>query len=70
MNNDFVDDPARQCDGKLAWHTKANAKRALKRFRMSYPGQSREHLKPYRCPHCGAFHLGTKPQFSYLKGPR
>ena len=50
----FVDDPARQCAGKRGYRSKGDAKRVAKRVGMTG-------VAAYRCPHCGFFHLGTKP---------
>ena len=52
--NDFVDSPARQCDGKVRFTSKSQAKTAAKR-RGRQGTQS-----PYRCPHCGWWHHRTK----------
>lgn len=59
LRNDFVDDPARQCYGKRPFDSKQEARRAYKRA-QSRPNSDRTpgEVKPYRCPHCGFYHLG------------
>lgn len=52
---------ATQCDGKLRYDTKADAKRAAKRSEQHGCGR----LHVYRCGHCGRFHLGHKPTQAY-----
>lgn len=48
--------PSTQCDGKVAYVDKATAKRAARKteYRLG-------RMRPYRCPHCGAWHIGHKP---------
>lgn len=52
-----VYNPARQCHGKYRFDSKKRAKVEAKRREQI--GQGR--MNPYRCPHCGFFHLGHKP---------
>lgn len=50
-------DPARQCDGKVRYESKAKAKRA-NRINSTKFGDRHGRMAAYRCPHCGWFHLG------------
>lgn len=50
--------PRTQCDGKRPYRDKATAKTVAKRSERSL----RQRLHPYRCPHCGYWHLGHKPR--------
>ena len=68
-HNGFVDDPNKQCYGKKKYLTKAHAKRSLSRLPRSAMVKNRSSLKPYRCPHCGYFHLGTKVPTGLLELP-
>lgn len=43
-----------QCDGKLAYATKGAALREMRHFRRGRP------VQPYRCAHCGRWHLGSE----------
>lgn len=56
--NQYVDLPERQCHGKFKFTSKQRAKRFLKRARTM---NGRGDVMPYTCPHCGYYHLGTKP---------
>ncbi len=53
MAQNFVDDPARQCDGKRRYERKADAKRAIRSAEQSFG-----RMHPYRCPHCSVWHIG------------
>lgn len=44
--------------GKWGYHTRADAKKALRRHRGK--GFDRR-VRPYKCPDCGFFHLGHMP---------
>lgn len=54
--NQHVDDPNRQCIGKLKYPTKAKAKRFIARATI----HNRDRLTVYRCPHCRFFHVGNR----------
>lgn len=58
-SNQYEGDPRSQCAGKLGFRTKAAAKRKIRRLK-TFRG-ARSDLRVYRCPHCRAFHIGTKP---------
>jgi hypothetical protein len=45
-----------QCDGKLPYTRKADVKRAIKLIER-HSGR----MFPYRCPHCGYWHMGHRP---------
>lgn len=53
--------PESQCEGKLRYSTKADAKRAAKRQERHGCGR----MQPYHCAYCGGFHLGHKPERAY-----
>jgi hypothetical protein len=46
-------DPANQCEGKRPYPTKRDAKAAARAIE-----QRTGRLRPYRCCHCGKFHIG------------
>lgn len=46
-----------QCARKVAWPTKAEAKRIAKGH--TRPG---DQIKAYRCPHCAGWHIGHPPR--------
>jgi hypothetical protein len=48
----------RRCTGKRRYETAAHA--AFDAAALSR--QQREHLEPYRCPHCGGIHVGHVPR--------
>lgn len=49
--------PDVQCTGKRRFVSKADAKRSAGRLaQLAHHG-----LEPYRCPHCGMWHLGNRP---------
>lgn len=53
----YVGPVDQQCGSKLRYYDKATAKLSLRRLR----GQvQRSSLHPYRCPHCGFWHLGNR----------
>jgi hypothetical protein len=54
-HNDSVYDPARQCNGKMGYASKAKAKRHGRRAEGKIG-----RLVAYRCPHCRLFHLGHR----------
>lgn len=56
----FLGPRDRQCSGKKAFLTKARAKLFLRRAPKVDPEFRRDDLGIYRCPHCGAFHIGHK----------
>lgn len=51
--------PATQCEGKRKYSTKDDAKSAARRSERSLG-----RMKPYRCPHCDAWHLGHAPKIT------
>lgn len=53
--------PESQCEGKLRYSSKADAKRAAKRQERFGCGR----MQPYRCAHCGHFHLGHRLERGY-----
>lgn len=53
----YVDDPARQCQGKRAFESKADAKHHIKTSASRLGGFDRKPVA-YRCPHCNLFHVG------------
>lgn len=50
-------DPKFQCEGKICYHSKKLARIAARRSEQAYG-----RMHPYRCAHCGWFHIGHKPQ--------
>jgi hypothetical protein len=54
MRRNLVDDPTRQCYGKVPFDSKREAKRSARRHENT-------HLNAYRCPHCDRWHLGQHP---------
>jgi len=42
------------CQGKQAFHSQPDAQRAMHRE------ETRRTCAPYRCPHCGSWHVGRR----------
>lgn len=53
----FVGNPRRQCDGKIPYRDKADAKRARSRAE-THGILRRGRMVIYRCPWCSNWHLG------------
>lgn len=43
--------------GKRTWETKKDAKTVLSRWKVS---NSKGRLRPYKCPGCGGYHVGSQ----------
>lgn len=52
-----ITDKARSCEGKKAYRSYREAATAAKGL-MRHTNESRAHLTPYGCGHCGQFHFG------------
>lgn len=50
----------KQCEGKRAYRTKADAKQAAKFAKATFGGRP---VHAYRCGHCDQFHVGHRPSF-------
>lgn len=53
----FVDRPERQCQGKVRYESKKDAKKGILKM-QTHIGNTRGKNWPYRCPHCGYWHFG------------
>ena len=58
---------ASQCRGKYTYQRKGEAKRAIEQMRQrlgveQLQERTRGRLMPYRCGHCGSWHIGHRSQ--------
>lgn len=52
---DFLEQSA--CEGKSSFPSFSQARKAARRMRRRHASA----LAPYRCKHCGGWHIGTNP---------
>lgn len=55
-----VGDPDWQCSSKRLYITLSRAKLALAKMKRVSGRRVSKLLKPYKCPHCGQWHLGHR----------
>lgn len=56
--------PTTQCEGKKRYRTKREAKNAARHAERAIGRTT-----AYRCPHCGAFHIGHEPAWKQAQRP-
>ena len=47
-----------QCGRKVRHSDEAQARRAIWRLKQAYGDAPLAYMNTYRCPHCGAWHIG------------
>ncbi len=52
--------PLSGCVGKARYPSREVAQGALRKLRTVYPGSYQSTVRPYRCPVCRRWHLGTE----------